>query len=725
MQASATLEHGSLQNELRKLFRRAKLPTSPALATQILSLAANPDATIEQFAQAIAVDGALSARLLRMANAAQFAQREPVTSISRAVTVLGIGRVKTAGLGFQLVGHLNKLGGCPFDMKTYWQHSLLRGCVAQEVARVCVPALVEEAFLVGLLQDCGLLLLVQLYGREYAALAESGKLSPAAFYAEERSRFQYNHVQAIMVMAVEWGLPHVIAIPLAKHHRPVSLNPQSSDFDRLCAVAYLVGALCFTGNAATAPSDIGLSEYARTQLGVNGDALQAALLAAGESYAAVAALLGDALPDGVDVADLLGEANRQLEMVAGEAVCRVDTVEAERAHLADALGAYRERAARDPLTGVLNRGALIDAARSCQQAAVERGSLITVIFIDIDNFKKFNDTFGHRVGDEVLRGVANVLRANLTNAGCAGRYGGEEFVMVVPDLDQEAAAAHAQQVVEAVRRTDFSALGVNRPVTCSLGAVWGPASQLPAMEDLCAIADELMYMAKRSGKDRSAFKVFGQDAEPGAPGARPPDAGPEGSASYGVVAGTMSSPGAAGGQQAQDAARAVCTVLNEPGVRQHCAALVPEYFRLIATRLNREAPKRFVNMRKQERKEMLAPCVLTVFVGTSLQVQGENAYVRNISTGGIGILATRPLVRGEPIEVMISNQGQSILYVAGLVAFCRHIEGIVYEVGIQFTAHSKEPIFSENPADAVRQHPWLAQALQDKLNNSNPVKYTV
>ena len=134
-------------DELRKLFAKAKLPSSPALASRILALADDPDATLDQFAKVIQVDGALAARLLKMANSACMALVTPATTIQRAVMVLGLGRVRTAALGFQLVGHLNKLGGKKFDIKAYWQQSVLRGCVGREIANVVAPGLAEEAFL--------------------------------------------------------------------------------------------------------------------------------------------------------------------------------------------------------------------------------------------------------------------------------------------------------------------------------------------------------------------------------------------------------------------------------------------------------------------------------------------------------------------------------------------------------------------------------------------------
>ncbi len=119
----------TLQDEVRQLFAKAKMPSSPALAARILELAEDPDSTVDQFADLIQMDPALAARLLRMTNSAAFGQRQQVTTIQRAVSLLGINRVRTVSLGFQLVGHLGRLGGCPFDMKQFWQHSLLRACL--------------------------------------------------------------------------------------------------------------------------------------------------------------------------------------------------------------------------------------------------------------------------------------------------------------------------------------------------------------------------------------------------------------------------------------------------------------------------------------------------------------------------------------------------------------------------------------------------------------------
>lgn len=688
-----------LRAQLRGLFAKAKLPSSPALASRILTLAENPDTSIEEFAKVLQMDGALAARLLKMANAACMALVTPATTIQRAVTVLGLGRVRTVALGFQLVGHLNKLGGTQFDIKAYWRQSLLRACVGREIANTVMTPLAEEAFLVGLLCDGGILLLVQLLGSEYASLYENGDLSPSDFYEAEKQRFPYNHVDAIGAMAEEWNLPDSIRKPLAWHHRPTQLKPGADDGDRLCALGYLIGSLCFTGDKNAQQTGDDLLTYAQEQFGLTSDNLRQCLAAAGETYKHSSELLGDSLPDDLDIADLLGEANRQLMAAAGDAENKVQHVEAQRDQIKTALGEYRERAARDPLTGLLNRGALSDITATHMAQARDRDEAISCFFLDVDNFKKLNDEYSHQTGDLVLKAVALAVPNAAINAGSVGRYGGEEIVMIIPGLNVDESAARARKIVELVRSIDFAKLGLKKPVTCSVGGVWGKPDQFESAEALFAAADEQMYVAKKSGKDRSVHIVRG---------ASPPsiNSAPVASVTHPSVPVNKAS---------------VAAVSDAVGdaVSEKRKLRIPEMFRRIAEHLNRTKSDMFMNVRKQQRSELLTPCVIHVIAGSDCEVKEEHAFVRNISTTGIGILTARPLSRGDAIEITIHSQNKSLLYVAGLVAFCRHIEGPVHEIGVQLTAHSKEPIFSINPKTAVHQHGWLAEALSAQRQHLN------
>ena len=688
----APRDASSLQDELRRVFAKAKLPSNPAIAAQILELVNDPNSSAEQFAQAIQADVALAARLLEMANAARFAQRTPATTIQRAVTILGLRRIRMVALGFQLVSHLDRLGECPFDLKRFWQQSVLRACLGRQIATTVAPNHAEEAFLIGLLQDCGVLPLVQLYGAEYGELYMHGNRSPAAFYKAERDQFPHTHVDAIRVMATGWKLPAVISEPLSQHHTPIELQRGAPESHRLCALSYFLGSMRLHSDKSDSRSGPTLRHYAHRNLGLDEQGLVDCFAKAAQSYRDIAPLLRDKLPDELDVTDILEEANRLLSDVASETELDLEAAEAEReqvlrqqVHLKHALGQYREQAARDPLTGLLNRAALLDEATKYIKEGASNRIPLAVFFLDLDNFKRLNDEYGHERGDEVLRRVADAISGTLPNGALTGRYGGEEFVVVLPACSHDEALQRAKQVANAVRGIDHVRLRLGMPITCSLGAVWARPAAEVGPQQLIAAADELMYQAKRSGKDRCCFKSLEPDDTRDVLTIGPEADGP--------VAGRIGAGPFAEGAEGFD----------EDLVLQ------------IAQELNDVPSDRVASARKQERRDLLVPCMIISFVAGENRLRHDQGYLRNISTGGVGVLASQPLDRGEPVEVAISKSSGDApsLFVGGLVAFCRHVKQGVYDLGIQTVVQSKNPIFRSNVPPADLGLDWVTKALVD------------
>jgi hypothetical protein len=132
-----------------------------------------------------------------------------------------------------------------------------------------------------------------------------------------------------------------------------------------------------------------------------------------------------------------------------------------------------------------------------------------------------------------------------------------------------------------------------------------------------------------------------------------------------------------------------------------------------ATRLNAEEAGQFVGIRKEERKKLVMPCTLHHLPESGDVVLREQAVSRNVSTGGMGLVIPRPMMRGEAVEVVL-ERGDSELFLAGLVAFCRPIQGSIHEVGIQFVTHSLSPIISEVLPRAISEHDWIARAFEAK-----------
>ncbi len=173
-----------------------------------------------------------------------------------------------------------------------------------------------------------------------------------------------------------------------------------------------------------------------------------------------------------------------------------DRLRDQRLALTDA----ERRAQSDALTGVLNRRSLLERLDSACLRARARSLPIALLFIDLDHFKQINDSFGHPAGDACLKAIIGPIQAELRQSDVIGRYGGEEFVVILSSAD----AAAAQPIAERIRQrvAEISVPGFGKPIhlTCSIGiatsdmlGVWG--------EHLIARADEAVYAAKRCGRN--------------------------------------------------------------------------------------------------------------------------------------------------------------------------------------------------------------------------------
>lgn len=162
-----------------------------------------------------------------------------------------------------------------------------------------------------------------------------------------------------------------------------------------------------------------------------------------------------------------------------------------------------QMATRDPLTGLFNRGYVDDRFAVELSRARRYGKSLTIAVIDADHFKSLNDTHGHMAGDHVLRRIGELLHDTFRQSDTSGRYGGEEFVVILPETDIEAAHAKIESLRETVAATPFK-LGTHQKeaqVTISAGLASFPEDGLSAA-DLFTLADDRMFQAKREGRNR-------------------------------------------------------------------------------------------------------------------------------------------------------------------------------------------------------------------------------
>jgi diguanylate cyclase (GGDEF)-like protein len=156
----------------------------------------------------------------------------------------------------------------------------------------------------------------------------------------------------------------------------------------------------------------------------------------------------------------------------------------------------------DGLTGLKNHRAFQERLREEYQRAIRYGMPLSIVLLDVDHFKQYNDTFGHPEGDMVLRRVAQILQGVTRECDMAARYGGEEFVFVLPQTEAKA----AQVVAERCRMQIEAAVWDKRAITASFGVASISAATLDSA-DLIAQADAALYAAKTQGRNRVALST--------------------------------------------------------------------------------------------------------------------------------------------------------------------------------------------------------------------------
>jgi two-component system, cell cycle response regulator len=165
----------------------------------------------------------------------------------------------------------------------------------------------------------------------------------------------------------------------------------------------------------------------------------------------------------------------------------------------------REAAMRDSLTGLLNHAEIFGMLERELERARREKKPLSVLLGDIDHFKKVNDSHGHLFGDEALREIARRLQSKLRPYDGVGRYGGEEFLLVLPACDLEGAMQRANELRETIANAPVVAGGVERSITMSLGVAVSECIGVKEVEPLVSRADAALYTAKNNGRNRVEY----------------------------------------------------------------------------------------------------------------------------------------------------------------------------------------------------------------------------
>lgn len=161
-----------------------------------------------------------------------------------------------------------------------------------------------------------------------------------------------------------------------------------------------------------------------------------------------------------------------------------------------------EMASKDSLTGIYNHALLIELFEKELHKQERNGYMVSYVMLDIDFFKKVNDTYGHVPGDIVLKELSTILSNSIRSSDIVGRYGGEEFSIVFPDTDADTAYRLCERIRETVEKYEFNIGDQFIKITISMGIFCKKSNDDISSKDAIKNADEALYLAKKNGRNR-------------------------------------------------------------------------------------------------------------------------------------------------------------------------------------------------------------------------------
>jgi diguanylate cyclase (GGDEF)-like protein len=496
-----------MRPELEAILAHSRnLPSPPGIALRIIELAQDPDVDLATTADTIAMDMALSARMLRIANSPLYASRRRIDNLGQALTMLGLNAALSLALGFSMVQSLRN-GDASSDLQErIWRRSVLSALASRLLGQVMGLRKQEELMLAGLLQDMGALALLHICHDDYAPLLrEAGTSDQATLALMERERLGCDHAEVGAWLAQKWELPTYLQHSIG---RGAGSESAPDTFGRCVLLSGGIADIWLSADTDAARNLAMERAYRELQLD-------------SRRFDEVIAGMTEALPEIGPIFDVRITQPERIDAIISHArelmVLRNlrEIQEATHArHQADEsehrARRLAEQASRDALTGVYNRHQLEVLLSQQFELASRHDWPLSVAFIDLDDFKKINDAHGHLIGDQVLRAFAQALQPLLRSSDTVTRFGGEEFLVLLPNTSEEAALSVVRRILTEITQRPMVELK-SGPLHISFSAgiaTQGGRERFGTAQELLQAADDMLYSAKHGGRNRVTARSF-------------------------------------------------------------------------------------------------------------------------------------------------------------------------------------------------------------------------
>jgi diguanylate cyclase (GGDEF)-like protein len=511
------------KSSLDKILKSPQLPSVPAVAIKLLDLVQNMDSSTRDIVETIKSDPALAAKILRSANSSYFSFRSEVHTLEQAVPLIGRTVITSLALSFSLSAEAMTDGPLGQHYKQFWLQSVVQASAAETLAGyVDRKSMSGELFMTGLLIDLGQLAMLRVLRDDYLPVIEKLQDDDADLQQCEKEVLGFDHAEVGARLMQQWKFPQPMCDAALHHHgQPADVtNEDSLELAHLMMVASSVGDYFCSGTPGAALTR--LRELTTVPFHFSEETLADFLEKTDERVQVTAELLSADTDELLSAADLMSQACEQLAAISiaqhqqnQETLVQQKLGELERLDLETQNRQLREQAFCDPLTSLYNRRYFDESMQREIDRSCRRGNPMGVLFVDVDRFKRLNDTYGHQFGDTVLARLGSIISKNVRTSDIAARYGGEEFVVLAVDVSESGLHILAERIRQAVEDELFDFDGTTVSVTVSVGATFASlcCGDQSLASQVIESADAAMYESKRRGRNCVTMNSMATDLE--------------------------------------------------------------------------------------------------------------------------------------------------------------------------------------------------------------------
>jgi diguanylate cyclase (GGDEF)-like protein len=482
---------------LERIKNQKSFPTIPQVALEVVRLCEQEEVSIPKLGEVVSRDPAVASRLIRMANSPIFGSPRKIGSLPQAISMLGLRTVRVVTLSSAIIDGIEHRRIPGFDYARFWRGALASGLGSRALAALVGIRAPEEAFLAGLVQDLGVYALAIAMRESYLPLLAEAMEKGSDLTALEEERLGVSHAEVSAALLEDWGFPDGIVGAVRQHGRGPA-NPSDRGVEARTASCLCVGERVGRIFQASSPFVVAvgqLDELGRSLLGLTREQVSEVFGYVQQNMGEMSRMLNLNVGSLDDLLSVREKAQEMLVQLSLESEKAAVTAEKEKE-------SARRQARTDALTGAPNRGAVEAELDRCLADTEARRWGLAVAILDLDHFKRVNDTHGHAAGDAVLRSLAGVIGVCVPANAHFGRYGGEEFLVVLPQV----LPAAARDTVERIRRNVESLrvdIGKREiSVTLSAGVSWVAPGEARPKGAILEEADRALYAAKAAGRNR-------------------------------------------------------------------------------------------------------------------------------------------------------------------------------------------------------------------------------